>query len=139
MTCEILDTDEGRFFACWNGPKPKDKKQRCSVCKRRWATRLCDGEKAGEPVEVSHPDLGTFRDLSRTTCDAPLCDGCTAEALPLVALPSGEIHREGMDLLQHYRRRNRGPRWPDEKRQPVTPEPDTRDFCPDCVRSVTKP
>lgn len=155
MTCEILDRNDERWFICWSKP-PKEKKVRCSVCKRRWSTLLCDGVREGPTREVavlseSHRRVPqavmSVQDRDRETCDAPLCEQCTTRPeAGVVALPDHrETHLNGMALL-HYERRaqQRRPKGPATRLRDDLPLPapkaiqvdvpdDTRDFCPACV------
>lgn len=140
MTCEIHDSDGVRTFICWSDNPPKDKPVKCSVCKRRNSTRLCDGEMAGPETLVEdhtgeHPGR-LYPIRPHATCDTPLCDGCTTEAAPLIALPDDSAL--GLSMLKLTRRKNQR-RDLGMKRKSVMPEPDTRDFCPACVRKVKAP
>lgn len=140
MTCERIDTPDGPFFLCWSGKPPKDKPAKCSVCKKRTSTRLCDGPLETPVQRVADPTGGhpgrLFPIRAQVTCDAPLCERCTTEAAPLIALPDESAL--GLSMLKLTRRKNQR-RDLGTKRKSVTPEPDTRDFCPDCVRRMESP
>lgn len=129
----IGDDMGGPVFIC--GRFPRERKTKCSVCKTKWSTLLCDGEVA-----------------PGKTCDAKLCEGCTTRPLPgVIALPD---HRggwmNGVRILHHERRLALRAQRPtvrmrdDVARDPNRPThvdvpPETVDFCPDCARRPQKP
>ncbi|MFP2897816.1 hypothetical protein [Corallococcus sp. 4LFB] len=153
MACHIHDTKYGRFFVC--GKFPEEKKERCSVCGKRWATLLCDGRVDGAVLRVDVKGKA-YAQPEPKTCDAPLCDACTTRAAPgVIALPD---HREsdmnGMHVLQTERRlaaarrrRQAGPATrlrndlppPPPRPEPVDMPADTVDFCPACARRMSEP
>lgn len=127
----------GPVFICWRGGKPpKDKKVKCSVCKTRWSTLLCDG---------------ATKDPGRT-CDAPLCEACTTRPAPLIVLPPHDNNAlcNDMEMLLWARRKELRDRKHERRmrddialdpKRPTHVElpPDTRDFCPACVARMNGP
>lgn len=127
------DNKGGPVFIC--GKFPRERRTKCSVCRRAWSALLCDGE-------IS-PGV---------TCDAKLCEGCTTRPAPNVTmLPD---HRcgwmNGMRILHHDRRLALRAQRPttrmrdDVAKDPNRPTrvevpPETVDFCPRCAAQPTKP
>lgn len=129
---------DGPVFICWAGGKPpRAKRTRCSVCKTRWSTLLCDGLRPaqGEIVFVK----GTpYQQVPQLTCDAPLCAECTTRPeSPPIALPDyrGVRPLDDMTILQTERRLGLLRLKGKPRRAALLNElpPDTRDFCPACV------
>jgi hypothetical protein len=90
----------GVAFVC--GRLGRQKRERCSVCGRASAARLCDG------------DVGDGK-----TCDAPLCVKCSVQRAPVETLRQ----EPGVRFRQ---------RWMAERGNPIPHrnDPDPRDFCP---------
>jgi hypothetical protein len=141
MGCEIVDGPDGRTFICWSGKPPKEKKEKCSVCKRRWSTLLCDGVVEGERAQHLVNGI-SCETMSRKTCDAPLCEKCTTRPDSVFALPPNDGWPSDLDMAKvewRKRKMRRGPtKLTEQRAAPLRPmatgvTSDTRDFCPACV------
>lgn len=146
---------DGPTFFCGLNPYEDEPSPPCSVCKSRPSSLWCDGPK-DSPVTVvdvkhgKHP--GKYPMRAPVTCDAPLCEDCTTRPdSAVVALPDArDPWPNGVHVLQTQRRfalRDQAPMTKmrdDVAKNPRRPThvdvpPDTRDFCPDCVRRMAAP
>jgi hypothetical protein len=134
----------GPTFIYWSGGKPpKDKRTKCSVCGTRWSTLLCDGPLPAQ-TEIVFVRGRPHTQSEQRTCDAPLCEACTTRpAEQPIALPDFRDggHMNGMHVLQTERRvglmRMQGK--PRRNALMNEPPPDTKDFCPACVKRMDAP
>lgn len=129
---------DGSAFICWSeGGPPREKRQKCSVCGRRWGTLLCDGRRPGTTVRVVVRGL-EYEQEETATCDAPLCATCTTRPeLAPIKLPDHRDggHMNGMHVLQTERRIGLMTAQGKPRRTALVAElePDTVDFCPTCA------
>lgn len=72
----FVKVPQGTAIVCIRRPRPA----RCSVCARRWHTKLCDGpgKKPGK------------------TCDAKLCDACAQHVGAEDFCPAHRVERGGL-------------------------------------------
>lgn len=129
---------DGPTFICWSGGRPpKEPRVKCSACKRRWSTLLCDGKRPSRRAHVTVRGA-VYVHEEPATCDAPLCVHCTTrpDAAP-IKLPDFRDggHMNGMHVLQTERRVGLMRMQGKPRRAALVAEmdADTVDFCPACA------